>query len=242
MENTKPKSKIDRTNIDELYQKINELIDGYFTWNIKPSALKNYLKKGSIGLKKFIQNNSLDSYENIEKVIEDVVDDRYSLELDGVRKFENFDFKIDENIEQSDVDKVLYTNIKPSDITYEKILADLYRTSLSHIVEEDIKKHIYTAVTSDDTHLVIIFNRDDLEVIKKNIVDHSFDYLNQIDIKMESLFLKFNLKGKLDKNLFETKMIEENKDMKVEDWISDVLDVEEYQFKSEYKGFFIWEK
>ena len=38
------------------------------------------------------------------------------------------------------------------------------------------------------------------------------------------------------------KMMEENKDMKVEDWVSDVLDVEEYQFKSEYKGFFIWEK
>lgn len=242
MENNKLKSKIDRTNIDNLYQKVNELIDTYFTWNIKPSALKNYLKKGSIGLKKFIQNNSLEVYENIEKIIEDIVDDRYSLELDGVRKFENFDFKIDENIEQSDVDKVLYSNLKESNIGYEKILADLYRISLSNVIEENTKAHRYSVSESEDTHLVIIFSKDDLEIIKSNIIEYAFDYLSKIDIKMESLFLKFNLKNKLDKSLFESKMVEETKDMKVEDWISDVLDIEEYQFKSEYKGYFIWEK
>ncbi len=234
------KQKITKENINELYQKVNELINSYFTWKIKPSSLKSYLKNGSIGLKKFISFNELDVYENIEKIIFDVIDDRHSLELDGVQKFENFDFKIDAEIK--DVDKVLYANIKESDIKYEKILADLYRISLSHVVEENIKTHLYTITTLNETSLVIIFSKEDLEIIKENVINYSYDFLQMTDIEMPSLFLKINLKNKIEKDYFLNMMVKELKNMKVEDWISDVLDIEEYQFKSEYKGYYIWEK
>lgn len=244
MEENKSKVKITKQNIDELYIKVNELIDNYFTWKIRPSSLKKYLKAGSIGLNKFIQLNKLDVYENIQKIIDDVISDRYSLELDGVKKFENFETDSPESkteLEKSDVNKVLYTNIKESDIKYEKILADLYRVSLSSVIEEDLKKHIYN-VEDRNTSMVLIFSKEDMDIIRKNLVDYSYEYINTIDLRMESLFLKFSLKDKIDESKFKNKLTEESKDMKIEEWISDVVSVEEFEFKKEYKGYFIWEK
>ena len=54
------KSKIDinSDNINEYYTKVNELIDTYFEWNVKPSALKRYFKNGGLGMKKFIDRSS----------------------------------------------------------------------------------------------------------------------------------------------------------------------------------------
>lgn len=240
MEDKEKKVKITRENIDELYKKVNELIDNYFTWKIKPSSLKNYLKNGSIGLHKFIKFNELDIYENIEKIVSDIVDDRYSLELDGIKKFEKFEFADDE---KSDIDSILYKNLDNTGFRYEKILADYFKVSLSNIKEEDLEKHIYTIDSLNDVHLVFILSSEDLEKIKKNLIEYTFDYINRTNLKMESLFLKFSLKDKVEEKLFKEKLSEEVKDMNIQDWITDVLDVDRgFVFLSEYKNYFIWEK
>lgn len=240
MEDKEKKVKITRENIDELYKKVNELIDNYFTWKIKPSSLKNYLKNGSIGLHKFIKFNELDIYENIEKIVSDIVDDRYSLELDGIKKFEKFEFADDE---KSDIDSILYKNLDNTGFRYEKILADYFKVSLSNIKEEDLEKHIYTIDSLNDVHLVFILSAEDLEKIKKNLIEYTFDYINRTNLKMESLFLKFSLKDKVEEKLFKEKLSEEVKDMNIQDWITDVLDVDRgFVFLSEYKNYFIWEK
>ena len=77
--------KVKAENIDDLYAKVNELIDSYFEWKISPSSLRRHLKRGSIGRKKFIERNQLGNIDKINKIIEDVIDDRHGMRLDAPR-------------------------------------------------------------------------------------------------------------------------------------------------------------
>lgn len=137
---------INSDNINEYYEKVNDIIDDYFTYSIKPSALKRYLKPGSLGEKKFIKRNNLSNITNISKIIKDIVDDRYSMEKDDVLTFESFG-EISKNINFNSsnvgtgIDDILYKNLTPTDNTMEKIIADYYRIGLGHIETVDVNKH-----------------------------------------------------------------------------------------------------
>jgi len=225
--------KINQDNINEYYDKVNALIDTYETWRVKPSSLKSYLKPGSNGLKNFIEKNNLENIDGIEKVIKDVVDDRCGVEQDTVMTFESFTSK-----EQTISDKI-FKGIESTGMSYEKVLSDLFKVSLSHIMEDDKSKHIYKIekLDSDVAHAMILSNKD-IDTIKKNYYDALYTSLNNRKVNLDG-FKEFNLTGLIDKEYF-IKKFSENNDV---NWSDTILTFVDFKFekvvdKGEYKIFY----
>ena len=120
---------INKDNINTYYKQLNDAVDNYLDgWKVKPSNLKKFLKPKSKGLKRFIENNKLTNVKGIERIIKDVVEDRHSMEVDGVLTYESFN-KINESsrIIVSLYEDILSVVEKPKvPIKYEKVIADKY--------------------------------------------------------------------------------------------------------------------
>lgn len=230
------KEKITKDNINQYYEKINNIIDSYFEWNISPVQLKRYLRKGSKGLMKFINRNGLDNINRIEKIITDVIEDRNGMVEDNVLTFENYEFKDDIDNEVIDSD-IIWDNIKESDISYEKIIADFYKTSLGHVEKLNIKKHLYNVSNIEINNDVIVFSKEDMEIIKTNLKKFILQFLKTQSVKLSSLNVNIEIKDLLSGDKFEY-----NVDDKVNDVISEILSNEDFDFVDKFKGYFIYQK
>lgn len=226
--------KIDRDNINEYYDKINKLIDTYNDWKIKPSALKNFLKPGSKGLKTFIESNKLDTIEGIERVIQDVVEDRTSIELDTVMTFESFLFNQKEEVNV--IDK-LFIGIEKSDIKYEKVLSDQYKISLSHVKEEDTSKHLYIIDDMGLVHSCLVLSKDDVIKVKENLVNLSYDLLVRNEVEVKELNLDINLSGLISKEFYIESFSKRIDTLDMKSWIGDIFN---YKFMFEKGDYYIW--
>lgn len=234
--------KVTSDNIDELYKKINELIDSYFEWDVKPSSLRRYLKKGSVGLKKFITRNELDNIDRVDKIILDVVEDRNGMEKDGVITFENFSTFVEEDSMDNDGHNgILYSHgMENSDIEYEKIIADKYRTSLGHIEVVDESKHIYEVHEKNNFFEVIIFSKNDLDLIEYNLSVFVYGHLKKSSIKMKTIGLDIKISDILNSEDDMESKLDLGGD--VINVISEILGNDEYQYDSEFKGYHIWSR
>lgn len=222
-------------NIDEYYAKVNSLIDDYFKWKIIPSALKKYLKKGSIGMDKFIKRNDLSNIKNIEKVILDVVEDRVAMEKDGVLTFENYAIK---ESTTTPIDNLLVKNVNKPTVEYEKVIADVYRTSLGYISESDIQLHEYIVETGKESYNVIIYSMDDIDIIKQNLIEYTFSYLKDYTVDIKGIDMNI----KLDMIDYSSIVDMFKNDETVIDKIKEILNTHEYMYKGTYKNFVIFEK
>jgi hypothetical protein len=225
--------KIDKDNINSIYSNINDLIDTYFAWDIRPSELKRYLKPNSRGLKRFIERNELSDIERIEKVINDVVEDRFAMEEDGVMTFESYNTETNTDFT---IDK-LFINLEKSDIKYEKILADYYNTSLGHIEEMDSKKHLYNVSGIQVNNDVIVFSKEDVNNISGDIRDIINNKISSQTINLGSLNFQVKISDIIDNEAFNDIV---NRNLK--EIITEIMEVEMFEFVAEYKGYFIFEK
>ena len=242
--------KITPDNINEYYQKVNELIDSYFeSWNIKPSSLRRYLKKGSIGLKKFIERNELGNVERIEKIILDVVEDRYGMEKDNVIKFESFE--VFDNTEEDDMlpteypffDHLIFKDLEKSgqySINYQKAICDKYRVSLGHVEVEDKESNIYHVNMSRNKTLgIFLLSEDDLQIMITNLNNIIVDIIHNktismMDVNFEEKISKF-LKDKEEMlNLIE---VGESDILEV---VSDLLQNEGFDYDGSFKNYYFW--
>lgn len=241
------KSKIDITsdNINGYYEKINELIDKYFEWSVKPSSLKKYFKSGSIAVKKFIERNNLSNVNNIDRIIRDVVDDRYSMEKDGVLTFESFGLEnIKEEILTSDssgtgLNYILYNNVESSTLKDEKIIADYYRTGLGHIEEVNKELHEYTVGTLKADYNVIIFSREDIGKITENLAEYLEQYLSKKSVFVAPLNINVDLGTVINKE-FITDQIDSTS--YIINIISEILNSHEYTYQKEFGGYHFWQR
>lgn len=227
--------KIDITtqNIDELYTTVNELIDNYFTYKITAKALKNHFKRGSLAIKKFIERNDLSKINNIEKIILDIVNDRYYMEMDNVLTYESYDIK-----SLDSTDRFIYDNLPKSDIVYEKVLADYYRTSLGYIEEVDNAKHIYAITNNKIINEVIILSEDDIDIIKNNLIAFLSQYIVNEKVNIGFLNMDINIKDIID--LPKMKMVIDID--KCLHSITEVLSNSDYSFTTKFSNYYIWEK
>jgi len=80
-----------REDLNKYYGLLNELIDVYVEkWKIRPTRLKNNLKKEQKEFENFLLRNNLSDINGISVVLSDIIDDRASMEKDGILKFESF--------------------------------------------------------------------------------------------------------------------------------------------------------
>jgi hypothetical protein len=151
--------KIDNTHdANKYYKLVNDFIDKYIVdWKIKPSRLASYLKN-SEKFEKFLDKNNLKEVWNINRIINDVIEDRTGLEHDGVLKFEKYSLLKENLIE-----------LGTADISYEKVLADYYNIGLSHILLRDASLNLYLIEDFDTKKYALIYSDNDLTKNLENI-------------------------------------------------------------------------
>jgi hypothetical protein len=198
--------KIDATNIDSYYKQLNTIIDNYFALNVSAKALKLHFSKPN-NIKRLIEANKLNDVDNISKILSDVINDRYYVEMDS--KFKTF-----ENYTESKKDTIFWLT-KDGGIYEERALADFLHVSLSAIETVDKKTHKYSVkgknylvytdsdiadfsyairknVTSKIQESIIKY--DSLEIEVSNICDN--DKLNKIIVEYVSTDVMLNLISK----------------------------------------------
>lgn len=231
-----------REDANKYYDIINSLIDEYIDkWKIKPSRLKRYLKPGSKRFDNFLVKNKLKDIKGSDRVLKDVISDRVAMEKDNIMTFENYKFFESEEYDIYELEHSLHKGLGKATVDMEKYLADFYDTNLSDIDIIDSDKRLFkvSAWSYKDSE-VIIYSKDDMEVIKGNLIDYYHNELKEKDIvlsedikiKMSELISKENLQRVLSIKL-------DINDNIIIDIISDVLKA---NFKTTKDNeYFIWE-
>jgi hypothetical protein len=196
-----------REDANRYYQLINNLVDEYTErWKIRPSNLKRYLKPGSERFNKFLERNKLKDVKGSEIILKDIIEDRNSLEKDGVMTFESYKVFESDEFKISSMKECLYKGIEKSTQKMEKILADYFDTNLSDIDIVDSEKHKFKVNNWDKENVsVIIYSEEEFEVIKSNIIEHLYGELEEKEVEITS-DITLSLSELIDKETYEQKL------------------------------------
>jgi hypothetical protein len=233
-----------REDANKYYQVVNKLVDEYIDkWKIKPTNLKRYLKNGSDKFEKFIDRNGLKDINGIKQVINDVIEDRVHMESDGVLTFERFKVFESDEFKITSIIQCLYKGIGKTDIKAEKFLADHFDANLSQIDIVDTDKHMFKISNwENDDLLVIVYNKDEFDIIKENMKEYLYDELlkQQIDL-IVGVSLKLNTI--VDKDKFYTDIESKLTDKLITDLINDSLEMNYTKFDFEKTDdYYLWIK
>lgn len=225
-----------KDDLNKYYDLVNNLIDDYIIkWNIKPSNLKKYLKTSSKNFDRFLSRNKLSDIEGIEFVFNDVIDDRVSMEKDGVLTFESYNI-LESYSDDNYLINCLYDGISEINIKVEKILADYFDTNLSDINIEDSKKHLFNVESWSSSKKVIVYSFDDLKVIRKNIFEYVYN-----DLSKEDIVLIDNIKTDLKSLINQDILIQKLKSIFNKEYtIKTISKLTNFKFDKEISDHFIW--
>ena len=198
-----------REDANRYYQMINDLVDEYTDKNkIRPSNLKRYLQPGSERFNKFLERNKLKDIKGAAVILKDIVEDRDSMERDGVITFESFKMFESEEFKIHSLKQSLYKGIEKATQKMEKVLADHFDTNLGDIDIVDADKHIFKINDWNNNDIeVVIYSKEDLEVIEGNMIDHLYTELSKSKINLTNN-ISIELKDLVKEEVFENKMFD----------------------------------
>ncbi len=229
-----------REDANRYYQIINDLVDDYVDkWKIRPSKLKKYLKPGSQRFKNFLERNKLSEIQGSDRILKDIIDDRYHMEKDGVLSFESFKYFESNEFKIQSLKQSLYKGIEKSNINMEKILADYFDTNLGDIDIIDSDKHIFKLNDwNNSDYEVIIYSKDEINVITDNIIEHLYSELSNKKIELTE-HISIELSDLINKELFTSKIDKILTEDLIKKLITDALG-DDFKFKDEFKEHYIW--
>jgi hypothetical protein len=229
-----------REDANKYYQTINSLVDDYIDkWKVRPSNLKRYLQPGGERFNKFLERNGLKDIKGADRVLRDIIEDRESMESDGVITFESFKLFESDDYKLSSLKQCLYKGIEKSSNIHEKILADHFDTSLGHIDVVDSDKHIFKVDVWGKSSDVIVYSKEEIGLITENMMEYLFNDLKSkkvelsgnIMVSLSNLITEESFKREMEENVFST-----NKPTSI------VTQCLGYEFKAEFENYFIWVK
>lgn len=138
--------KVDKNSRDitKKYQKIRNLLKSWCKdKGISWSKIQRYLEKES-NYKKFIEHNNLEDTHSTKKIIFDTLED----------------FLISESLEWGSM------------FEHEKMLADYFDVSLSHIKLLEPKLNLFTVDSLGQEFNVILLSREDQEILQDKVWEH----------------------------------------------------------------------
>lgn len=230
-----------REEANRYYQIINELVDDYIDkWKIRPSNLKRYLKPGSERFNKFLERNKLNDVKGADRVLRDIIEDRDNMEKDGVITFESFKLFESNEFKFESLKQCLYKGIEKADLNMEKILADYFDTSLGQIDIIDADKHMFKLSNwKSDEDDVIIYSKEEVEVIKNNMTDYLFVELTKKKVEIVE-GIEIDLSDLIKSNMFSEQMsqIFERDNF----LINTISKITSYKFNGESGRYLIWTK
>jgi len=198
-----------KEDANRYYQVINGLVDDYLDkWKVRPSNLKRYLQPGSERFNKFLERNKLKDIKGADVILKDIIEDRDSMEQDGVITFESFKMFESEEFKIHSLKQSLYKGIEKATSSQEKILADHFDTNLGDIDIIDAEKHIFKINDWNNQDIeVIIYSKEDLEIIEGNMIDHLYTELSKSKITLTDN-ISIDLKDLVKEEAFENKMFD----------------------------------
>ena len=228
-----------REDANKYYQMINDLVDEYTEKNkIRPSNLKRYLQPGSERFNRFLERNKLKDVKGASVILKDIIEDRESMERDGVITFESFKMFESEEFKIHSMKQCLYKGIEKATQQMEKVLADHFDTNLGDIDIIDADKHIFKINDWNNYDAeVVIYSKEELEVIEGNMIDHLYTELSKSKISLTDS-ISIELSDLVKKEAFESKMLDFfTKDFLIKT-ISDLLNGKLHEGKD--SSSFIW--
>lgn len=229
-----------REDVNKYYQILNELVDEYTEKNkIRPSNLKRYLQPGSERFSRFLEKNKMKDIKRADVILKDILDDREAMEKDGVVTFESFKLFESSEFKIHSMKECLYKGIEKSTQKMEKVLADYFDTNLGHIDSVDSNKHIFKISDWEKQDCnVIIYSKEEVDVIKYNMFDHLYDEISKSKFEIVT-DISIELSRLIDKDIFESKLSDIFNEEKLIKTITDCLG-SDYKFEKESNGHFIW--
>lgn len=190
--------------LNRYYKLVNEYIDEYVEkWKIHPKKLDKYFKNNN-RLISFLERNGLNGINRIEKVITDVIGDRKSMAEDGVLTFEGFSLLESDSYRVQKIQECLYRGVDKATVEHEKILADHFDVSLSHVDIKNSDKHHFIIEGGQYDTQVVIYTKDELEKIKSNLIDYSYTKLVNETMEVMDIGIKLEVKEFIDEEKFNT--------------------------------------
>ena len=229
-----------REDVNKYYQIINELLDEYTEQHkIRPSNLKRYLKPGSERFNRFLERNKLKDIKGSEVILRDIIEDREHMENDGVITFESFKMFESDEFKIQSLKQCLYKGIEKADIKMEKELADYFDVNLGDIDIVDSDKHTFKVNDwKNDDWNVVIYSKEEMDVILTNVVEHMYNELSKKKIEL-SQHISIELSDLIKEDAFTNKIENILTEDMAKNLISDCLD-NGFKFKAEFQGYFIW--
>lgn len=229
-----------REDANRYYQVINGLVDEYTEKHkIRPSNLKRYLQPGSERFNRFLERNKLKDIKGAEVILKDIIEDRDSMEKDGVITFESFKFFESDEFKIHSLKQCLYKGIDKATQKMEKVLADYFDTNLGDIDIVDADKHIFKLNDWNNHDAeVVIYSKEEMDVILTNVIDHLYNELSKKKIEL-SQHISIELSDLIKEDAFVKKIESILTDEVAKKLISDCLD-NGFKFKDEFNGYFIW--
>ena len=229
-----------REDVNKYSDLINSLLDHYIdTHKIRPSSLRNYLKPGGDKFNKFLERNKLKDIKGSETILKDLIEDRYHMESDGVITFESFKYFESNDFKISSLKECLYKGIEKSDIKMEKILADYFDINLGGLDVLDSVKHKFKLNDwQNDDWEVIVYSKEDYDIIVNNILDHFYEESKKKKIDLTD-DISISLSDLIDEEKFSIKLMDILTDNVVKKLISNCLG-EDWSFEGEKNDYFIW--
>lgn len=228
-----------REDANKYYQMINELVDDYIDkWKIRPSSLRRYLQPGSERFNRFLERNKLKDIKGSEVILKDIIEDRDHMEKDGVITFESFKMFESEEFKIQSLKQCLYKGIEKADIKMEKELADYFDVNLGDIDIIDSDKHIFRVNDwKNDDWNVVIYSKEEMDVILTNITDHLYEDLSKRKVELTKS-ISIELSDLIKEEAFESRIMHIMTEDLAKQLIGEALD--EYKFQAESNGHFIW--
>jgi len=229
-----------REDANRYYQMINDLVDEYTEKNkIRPSNLKRYLQPGSERFNRFLDRNKLKDIKGASVILKDIIEDRESMEKDGVITFESFKMFESEEFKIHSLKQCLYKGIEKATQKMEKVLADHFDTNLGEIDIVDADKHIFKINDWNNQEIdVVIYSKEEMNIILTNIVEHLYGELSKKKIEL-SKHISIELSDLIKEDAFTNKIENILTEDMAKNLISDCLD-NNFKFKSEFQDYFIW--
>jgi len=230
-----------REEANKYYKLVNNAINDFMgETKARPSEVHKYLTKNGV---KFLKRLELSDVEGIDSVLNDVLLHRRHMEDDKVITFESFS-----KLNESSI------NVGSPSVEHEKILADVFNTSLGHIDVLDPQLHLFKISDFGKDVYVIIFNESEISKIKEDLIIKIKDevtskVMNVSDVDGVSISpIKFWLSDILD----ESKVLEVINSKISSDMVFNFIksslfkstslnfDLGRFDNFKEYSGYFIW--
>jgi hypothetical protein len=237
-----------RQEVTSIYKRISDKIKKrYSAHDISENDIINYLSKNS---NRFIESNSLDEISS--KVFKDILNHKKNRVMDMKKKKKNDSILNFNNF--TSINESFFEIEKPT-IEHEKVLADLFNTSVGHVEIVDEENHIYSVTDFQIREMVCILSEKDFEKVKSNILMKLIEEISAKSLVIEEVDnVKFDVQFMLDiKDIFDKSklescskkfLIDTNVVALVTNNLRDTLvfvhDYSDVEFVKNVSGFFVW--